>query len=444
MAQLERFGQALAAFATDVEATPLPGFYSSAFLNWFGCALAGSRSQTVERAMAFHLADAPGKLLPPIGRREGLGASASVLIDCLSSACLAYDDIHFETTLHPTGPVAAAILGLSRCRPVSGADALHALRVGMEVECRVSLAMLGARTGSARGWYPTGIAGGIGAAAAVGRLLGFDAARMETAFGLAAARASGTRGTHGAMSAYWVPAVAAESGYVAARLAEVGFTCLPASLTGANGLVRQMAPQPDLTAALDGLGNHYICEATACKPYPFGFIAHAVIKCCLDLHARQKASGDLDRLVLQVSSTAAMLGNKPQPTSVFDAQVSLQFIAARVLSDPTLAFEPLPEDITIEQGVARIASRVEIERVEGLQDQQCRCLATYRDGSEYVVTCDVAPGAPGNLPSTAEVEAKFVRLASSIVGVHAAEQLLGSLREIHEMADISDLLSRSW
>ena len=286
MGRIEDFGHSLAAFAVEDMRGTASSFYVDAFLNWYGCALAGSRQEVVERAVAFYQMDAPSELLPLIGRSERLSASASILVDCLGSASLAYDDIHFETTLHPAGPVAAAILGLSRCQPVSGAAALDALRVGMEIECRVALAMFGPETGSAKGWYPTGIAGGIGAAAAVGRLLGFDVSRMENALGLAAARSSGIRGTHGSMAAYWVPGFAAEAGYVSARLAEAGLSCKIESLTGVNGLLRQVALRPDVEAGLDGLGTRYVCETTACKPYPFGFIAHAVIKCCQDLHAK--------------------------------------------------------------------------------------------------------------------------------------------------------------
>jgi 2-methylcitrate dehydratase PrpD len=442
MPRAEELGSAIVAFANAAATSAPAGFYTDAFLNWYGCALAGSQHAAVERAVSFHRADAPSDLPPPIGRTERLGASASIAVDCLGSACLAFDDIHFETTLHPAGPVAAAILGLSRCQTVSGADALHALRIGMEIECRAALAMFGPGTQAMRGWYPTGIAGGIGAAAAVGHLLGFDSSRMETALGLAAARASGTRGTHGSMAAYWVPALAAESGYVAARLAEAGLSCGIASLTGANGLIRQIAPQPNVHAALEGLGERYICEMTACKPYPFGFIAHAAIKCCQDLHAQALQKGRrLSKLVLQVSPTAASLGGNPEPSSAYDAQVSLRYIAARVLCDPALAFEPVAEDFSIGNEIANTMGFISIEAWKDLEDQQCRCVATFEDGGDSIFVCEVAPGAPGNLPTSEDIKAKFVRLVSKIRGEEQARRLLDVLSGLHEMKNIAELLA---
>ncbi|WP_094606152.1 hypothetical protein SPSIL_039890 [Sporomusa silvacetica DSM 10669] len=445
MGHIEDFGHALAAFAVEKAQSKTPLYYADAFLNWYGCALAGSQQKTVERAIAFYRMDVSSELPPPIGRTERLSVSASIAVDCLSSACLAYDDIHFETTLHPAGPIASAILGLSRCHPVSGADALHALRVGMEIECRVALAMFGPDTGAAKGWYPTGIAGGIGAAAAVGRLLGFNEAQMETALGLAAARASGTRGTHGSMAAYWVPAIAAEAGYISARLAEAGFSCGIASLTGANGLIRQVALRPNVEAVLDGLGSRYVCETTACKPYPFGFIAHAVVKCCQDLHKKiRQEERSLHKLVVYVSPTSANLGGNPEPKTVYGAQVSLRYIAARVLSNPTRAFEPVDEDFSISEEIAEIARYVTVERDESLCNEQARCLATFEDGTECEIRCDVAPGAPGKLPSTEEIKAKFLRQVSGVRGREEAERLLSALRHIHDMSDISVLLTPTY
>ncbi|SER82429.1 MmgE/PrpD family protein [Psychrobacillus sp. OK032] len=438
----EDFGHALAAFAIKEAPAKASPFYVDAFLNWYGCALAGSGQEVVQRAVAFYQMDAPSRLLPLIGRSERLSASASIAVDCIASASLAYDDIHFETTLHPAGPVASAILGLSRCQPVSGIDALHALRVGMEIECRVALTMFGPETGAAMGWYPTGIAGGLGAAAAVGRLLGFDAARMETALGLAAARASGTRGTHGSMAAYWVPGLAAEAGYVSARLAEAGLSCGIASLTGANGLLMQVASRPNVEAGLDGLGTQHVCETTACKPYPFGFIASAVIKCCQDLHAKiQREERKLRKLVVRVSPTAAKLGGNSEPKTVFDAHVSLRYITARVLSNPASVFEPVNEDFFVSEEIAEISRCVIVEGDKTLHNEQARCLAIFEDGSESEIRCDIAPGAPGNPLSTEDVKAKFLRLVSGIRGREEAERILSALCCIHEMRDISELLA---
>lgn len=54
-----------------------------------------------------------------------------------------YDDTHLETIIHPTGPVAAALLSIAETlqRPVSGEEFITALVAGIEVECKCGLAV---------------------------------------------------------------------------------------------------------------------------------------------------------------------------------------------------------------------------------------------------------------------------------------------------------------
>ena len=441
MTKTDQFGKDLARFAL-APAPDVPRFYTTAMLNWLGCAMAGARQSATARVAAYCLTQAQSGLRPPIGRSERLVAPAAVLVDCLSSASLAYDDIHFETTLHPAGPVAAAIFGLARVETIPGDLALAAFRVGMEVECRSALAMFAGTAGGARGWYATGLTGGLGAAAAVGRLMRLDQPQMEAALGLAAARAGGTRGTHGSMAAHVVPGLAAESGFVAAGLARTGFSCGIGALTGANGLLRLVAGEPDLDLAGAGLGESHVCEATACKPYPFGFIAHATIRCCLDLAAlpRQNTAGPV-RVELSVSPTAALLGGNPMPATVFEAHVALRYIAARVLTDPRLAFEPLDEDFVVRADIAAMMPRIEITADPRLADAQAVCTAVLANGRRIEIRCDEAPGSPGNPPGADETEAKFLRLVTPVIGTDRADAWQAAVAGMADCQDISRLLA---
>ena len=113
----------------------------------------------------------------------------------------------------------SALLALAEQQAIPGEEFLTALMIGMEIECRLSSVIVAPGTGSSGGWYITGVTGSIGAAAAVGRVLGLDRAKMVSALGLAAAQSCGTRGTHASMACAYVPAIAAQAGFVAAMMA---------------------------------------------------------------------------------------------------------------------------------------------------------------------------------------------------------------------------------
>ena len=240
-------------------------------VNWVGCTLGGAPTPTVAAAIkGLQSYSSPGRCRV-IGRSERFDAPGAALINCLASAAHAYDDTHLATITHPTGPVIAALLATAEQQPIRGEDFLAALMIGMEIECRLSSTIVAPGTGANGGWYITGVTGSIGAAAAVGRVLGLDRDAMVSALGLAAAQSCGTRGTHASMACAYVPAIAAQAGFTAAMMARAGFACGPAAVAGRNGVVEVIAPKADHGSIIRGFGSHWESLGNACrKPYRAG------------------------------------------------------------------------------------------------------------------------------------------------------------------------------
>jgi 2-methylcitrate dehydratase PrpD len=87
----------------------------------------------------------------------------------ISSHVHDYDDTTPKNYIHPSSPVASALLAYASTQPVTGADFLLAFVLGFEAESRVGNAVYPAHYDV--GWHITGTAGVFGAAAAIGRLL---------------------------------------------------------------------------------------------------------------------------------------------------------------------------------------------------------------------------------------------------------------------------------
>src|SRR6266567_2599500 len=102
-------------------------------LNWVGCAVGGSRHETLDIAIAA-LSPFSGRAEATVlGRRHRLDIFHAALMNGISSHIFDFDDTHLKTIIHPAGPVASAILALAEHQPVSGEDFLHALVLGAEV-----------------------------------------------------------------------------------------------------------------------------------------------------------------------------------------------------------------------------------------------------------------------------------------------------------------------
>ena len=114
-----------------------------------------------------------------VGRREKLDALNATFINSMASAALAYNDTHFVTVAHPTSPVGAALIALAERQPVSGKEFVRALVVANEIECRIGNILCVPPAECAIGLSMAGLVGCIGAAVAVGAVMGFDENQID-------------------------------------------------------------------------------------------------------------------------------------------------------------------------------------------------------------------------------------------------------------------------
>ncbi|RAL07568.1 MmgE/PrpD family protein [Aspergillus homomorphus CBS 101889] len=174
-----------------------PGVLDAAvrsFHNWVGCAVGGSDHPAVSiaRNSLPRFFGAPtSSLLGTQGVQ--VDAQHAALLNGIPSHVHDCDDTHLETIFQPTGPVAAALLSFAQSlnRPVSGAEFLTALTAGIELECKIGLAVWPSHYDV--GWHITGSTGSIRAAVAVSRRLDLNPGKMAHAIGLAATQVTGIR-----------------------------------------------------------------------------------------------------------------------------------------------------------------------------------------------------------------------------------------------------------
>lgn len=140
--------QAIANWATALSYASLPPAIVHAavrsFYNWAGCTVEGCThpATTIARKSLFRFLGAPTSSL--LGcRGDQADAQHAALLNGIASHVHDYDDTHLETIIHPTGPVAAALLSVAQSLgdPVRGTDFVTALVAGIEVECKVGLAV---------------------------------------------------------------------------------------------------------------------------------------------------------------------------------------------------------------------------------------------------------------------------------------------------------------
>jgi 2-methylcitrate dehydratase PrpD len=431
----------LARFIADSRWTDIPETIrhegKRALLNGLGCALGGCHDETVRTALAAIEPFAGRGTVSVIGRAERMDPLNAALVNALSSNILDYDDTHMKTVIHPTVPVAAAVLALAEHRQSRGVDVLHAFILGVEAECRIGNAV--SPQHYAAGWHITATCGVFGAAAAVGRLLTLDAERMTWALGIAATQASGLTAMMGSMSKSYNMAHAAKAGAMAALLAERGFTSSEHALEAPRGFANVLAKDAKLDEVTRGLGARWELSWNAYKPFPCGIVLHAAIDGCLQLrneHALIMQA--VDHVDVRLHPLALELAGKPAPTTGLEGKLSVYHAVAVALLYGKAGVAEFSDECVRRPEVLSLRARVSATPDESLDKAAAHVRVVLKDGR--VLERDV-PHAIGSLEkpmSDRELEEKFCALAAG--SGCDANAIIRSIWSLDALGDVARLV----
>jgi len=392
-------------------------------LNWVGCAVGGSRHETVDAAIsALAPFSGPGQA-GILGRKERLDILRAALINGISSHVLDFDDTHSRNIIHPAGPVISAILALSEHRPVSGSDFVTALVLGVDVECRIGNAVYPPHYDT--GWHITGTAGVFGSAAASGKLLGLSERQMLWAFGLAATQPVGLQEMFGTMTKSFHPGRAAENGLTAALLASRNFTSSEQSLEAKYGWVNVVSTAHDYNYITRRLGETYEISQNTYKPFACGVVMHATIDGCIQLHNEHKLTANqVDRVELKVHPLVMQLTSKKTPQTGLEGKFSIYHAAAIALVEGGGGIAQFSDRAVRDATVTSLRDRVSTVVDSTLHEDQVRIAVTTRDGRRLEKFVEHAVGSADHPMSDRDLEMKFSGLAEGILSPDRQHQLM--------------------
>ncbi len=421
-----------------------------------GAMVAGSDQDTtlaVERALAAAgVADGPVGM-PGVARRYD--ALHAAYVGGTSGHGLELDDGNRPGSVHPGCVVVPAVLALTALRGCTGDELLRAVVVGYEAMCRIAAASH--PRARWRGFHNTGITGVFGAAAACGSLLGFDAERMEHAFGIAASSAAGlfsflaggdVKRTH--------PGHAAREGLQAALLAEAGLPGPANVLEFKEGFFNAFAggdtgaqdySSIDLMAAGDNNPKSRFAVANCyMKPYASCRHIHAAIDAVLDIRATEDLAPDQVAAVRVGTYGVAASHASVGWTEMTTAQMSFPFTVAIAVTRGRVTLADFGEAERTDPAVLDMAGRIAVSvDAECDADYPRRRAAkvelTTRDGRVFHRYVPEPYGAASNPLSDAALDGKFNGLAAPRLGTDRAAAALRLLWGLEGSKDLRPLLA---
>lgn len=247
---------------------------------------------------------------------------------------LEMDDLHRESVTHPGCVVVPAAWAIAEARDLSGHAFLKAVLAGYEACCRV-----GRSVGKAhyRIWHNTATCGPFGSAFAAADLIGLGEEQTIWALGNAGTQSCGLWQflETGAMSKHLHTARAAESGLLAALLADRGFTGPDRILEGDKGFYAGLCPDPGPEAVIAEPDRPWELTRTSIKPWPCCRHTHPAIDAATALHAELAGAG-IRRVRVGAYRAALDVCDQPLPDDPYSARFSLQHCVAAALADGTV------------------------------------------------------------------------------------------------------------
>jgi 2-methylcitrate dehydratase PrpD len=407
-------------------------------LNWTGCAVGGSRHETVEIAIRALKPFSGPEQASVLGRKDRLDVLNASLMNGISSHIFDFDDTDLRTIVHPAGPVAPALLALAEYRPYSGADFLHALTVGVEVECRIANAVYPQHYDV--GWHITGTVGPFGAAAAAGKVLGLSEQQMVWALGLAATQPVGLREMFGTMTKSFHPGRASQNGLMSALLAGQNFTSSDQPLEAARGWANVLSTARNYHAITDKLGEQYQIAFNSYKPFPCGVVIHPAIDGSIQLRTQNHLTADqIDHIDLSIHPLVLELTGKKEPRTGLESKFSVYHAVAAAMVYGRVGEPAFSDGAVRDPAVMALRERVSAIVDQAIGEDQVRIAIVLKDGRRLDKFIEHAIGSARNPMTDAQLEAKFRSLAEGALPADRASRLLDFCRNLEHAADAGQL-----
>nr|WP_265517152.1 MmgE/PrpD family protein [Nitratireductor luteus] len=410
-----------------------------ALLNFLATSISGANDPTMAVFAASLSGTAGSRKATVIGRALKSDHLSAAFLNAASANVADFDDTHLPTIIHPTAPVAPALFALAERGKLTGRQWITAFAVGVDIECRIGLALAAAHY--QRGWHITATCGVFGAAAAAAHALGSPNDVFAHALACAATQSGGLVEAIGTGSKSLGIGNACRNGLWSAELAARGLTGPATALEGTHGLFAVMGSPDSAGVLLEGLGDNWELGNNTYKPYPCGVVINPVVDACLELRTRLSGGAEgITRVVVRGNSLLLKRADRPRLAQQRDAQVSLQHAAATALLHGIPTPRHFTEPFLSNSQMAGLRERISVAEDPSLEVDQAEVELILADGRSWTQRTEEASGGLKNPLSDGALTQKYHMLADECIGRARAEELAATVWSLEDLDDVASLL----
>lgn len=390
-------------------------------VDWLGCTLA-ALDEPVARIVAAAAQEEGG---PPrasfIGRPARGTVAQAALVNGTTSHALDYDDVHLSVPGHLSAAMLPALLALAEDRGATGQAFIAAFVAGFETACRIGKLVEPAHY--ANGFHATATIGSLGAAVACAHLLQLPPTQACHALALAATQGAGLKAMFGTMAKPLHAGLASQAGLRSAVLAGKGLTARTDALECTQGFAGVHGEDFRIEDALaTPVGGHHIL-GNLFKFHASCYSTHSTIDAVAALRREHALAADSVAAVQVVAGEGCSICNIASPTTALEAKFSLRAAAAFALLDiDTSALDSWGR--ATDDDVVAVRERVTVTLVPGMGLSDSEVTLQLRDGTRLRRAEDCGVPLADKAAQSERVFAKFMALASPVLGARRSRHLL--------------------
>ena len=377
----------------------------------------------------------------------------SVFANSVMFHALDFDDTHDGAVVHAyVTNLSAAFAVAESLGGISGKDFIVALNLGLDLTCRLGLAIGAApQFGSKEvNFVRSAVCGCFGACIVAGKLLGLSADEMINALGIVLSQAGGTRQVvvDSAMTKRFQPAFAAKAGVLSAVLSASGVSGCKEVFEGTYGYFNiYWGGEYSREELTRDLGDHFEGVNVSFKPYPCCRYTHGAIEATLQCIDKYRVSAEaVEKVVVHVPmqrffdvvSRPFAIRNNP----TIDGQFSIPYTVASALLDGSVFLGSFEVEAVKEERRKRLAEKVVVLMDQPVKDKRSLgpVIVDIHTSNEKLYSHKVEDfkGSPANPMSREDCVEKFMRCSHYVGSPFPEEKLKECINKVYDMDRLED------
>jgi 2-methylcitrate dehydratase PrpD len=406
-------------------------------------AIAGGSAEPEMRTLTAKLTVSPAGDASVIGTDKKAVSAAAAFLNGTSGTFLEMDEGNRFAKGHPAIHVLPAAWALAEIKGLSGKALTEALVLGYEVGARIGIAA------SLRpDMHPHGTWGTVGAAVAVARLLGYDAAKMRETINVASSLTLATSkrtmlegGT--VRNAY--AGISSRMGLMAIDLVDAGFVGERDGLSSVFG--RVVSERFDAARMIEGLGRDWQIDRNYFKLHSCCRYNHGALDALDNLLAKNTVAADaVERVDIASYLYAAELDDQA-PRNTLAGKFSVPFAVATRLVRGSSQVENFTWDAVRDERVQAMAKRVFVTEDKAMtarlpQYRPARVDVCLRDGRTLSAIVETNRGDDQDPYSRDELVGKYFSLAGRVWTHEVADEVRKKVLGLADVDNVASVMRR--